>query len=125
MKVLCGFARGMFDFEDPEEEPNLFDDGISPLFGMFQVDLDNFIKTKFALMYHLHIPPGEIEHFPYYEFEMHVDTLIDILKKKKEAEDAAAKESRSHNTSSDAQKAMRNVSKQTSAWKPPSFKMPK
>ncbi|MDA4131703.1 MAG: hypothetical protein OK454_01060 [Thaumarchaeota archaeon] len=97
---------------------------MSPLFGMFQIDLDNYIKTKFALMYHLHISPGDIERLPYWEFEMHVDTLLDILKKKKEAEDNAAKEQKTSGMSSDAQRTMRQVTKQQNSWRPPSFKMP-
>jgi len=111
--------------EEEEDDAQPFsDDGVSPLFGMFQVDLDNFLDIKFAIMYHMRLQPSEIEKLPYYEFEWHVKKLAEILKKKKDAEDKETNAARNNGNSSDVRKAMQNVSKQSSGWKPPSFKMP-
>jgi hypothetical protein len=49
-------------------------------------------------LYHLRLQPSEIQEMPYYEFEYILENLIDILEKKKEAEegqDEGAKEKQS------------------------------
>lgn len=38
------------------------------------------------MYYHLRIQPSEIENLPYYEFEITLEELIDILKQKNDAE---------------------------------------
>lgn len=78
------------------------------LFGLFQVNFDNYIKIKFAFMHHMRIQPDQIEMLPYYEYEEYVELLTDVLKKKQEANKEAPASS-SINPSSEAQKFMRGV----------------
>ena len=84
------------------------------LFGLFQIDMDNYIKIKFAFMYHMQIPPEEIDKWPYWEYETYIEMLSDVLKKKQEAEKGNSNSNSSMtNPSQDAKRMMNN------------FKMPK
>ena len=67
-------------------------------------------------MYHMQIPPEQIDNWPYWEYEDYVELLTDVLKKKQ----AAEKESNGQqgmNPSQEASKFMKGV-------KMPSTKMP-
>jgi hypothetical protein len=81
----------------------------SGLFGLFQVDLDNYIKIKFAFMYHMQIPPEQIESLPYYEYEEYVELLSDILKKKQQSEKESSSQQQGMDPSREASKFMRNM----------------
>lgn len=87
------------------------------LFGLFQVDLDNYMKVKFALMYHMQIPPEQIELWPYWEYQTHVELLGDVLKKKQNAEKESSSSQKSYDPHREAGKMM-------SKAKPPAVKMP-
>lgn len=78
------------------------------LFGLFQVNFDNYLKIKFAFMHHMNIQPDQIEMLPFYEYEEFVELLTDVLKKKQEANKESAAQS-GINPSSEAQKFMRGV----------------
>ena len=81
------------------------------LFGLFQIDMDNYIKIKFAFMYHMQIPPEQVDNWPYWEYETYIEMLSDILKKKQEAEKNQGSQSSSTmtNPSHEAAKMMRTV----------------
>lgn len=106
-------------WEDPENQQSML--------SLFQIDLENYLKVKFGLMYHLHLPPSDIESWPYWEYEMHVEQLADVLKKKQQGEDKQAKEmnQQQFNPQKSADSFMKKA--QTSAPKVsmPSFRMPK
>ena len=72
-----------------------------------------------ALYYHLHIQPSEIENMPYYEYEITLENLHDLLKEKNDAE-RKAHEDQTANTP--------NYNKMANSFKAPSmpkFRMPK
>ena len=99
-----------------ESEDGLVDSEVQGLFGMFQVNLENYIKVKFAFMYHMQIPPDQIDNWPYWEYEDYIELLTDVLKKKQQAE----KDTGSHQSmdpSREAGKFMKGV-------KMPSTKLP-
>lgn len=87
------------------------------LFGLFQVNLENYLKVKFAFMYHMQIPPEQIDNWPYWEYEEYVELLTDVLKKKQQAEKDSNSQQSSMNPSTEAGKFMKGV-------KMPSAKMP-
>jgi len=90
---------------------------VQGLFGLFQVNLENYIKVKFAFMYHMQISPEQIDNWPYWEYEEYVELLTDVLKKKQAAEKDTSSQSGSMNPSQEAGKFMKGV-------KMPSAKMP-
>lgn len=93
------------------------------LFALFQVDLDNYMKIKFALMYHIQLDPTSIENMPYYEFQMHVEQLADVLKKKQAAEKEGASTQKSYDPHREAGKMMSKA--KPPSVKTPNFKLPK
>jgi len=106
-------------WEDPEDQQSML--------SMFQVDLENYLKVKFGLMYHLHLPPEDIDRWPYWEYETHVEMLADVLKKK-----AAAEKNQDGGMSQqqmNPQKASSDLMKSASSKMPkmnmPSMRMPK
>ena len=82
---------------------------------LFQVNLENFFKAKFALHYHLHMQPSEIENLPYYEFEYILKNLSNFLEEKNKQEKEAY-DKQSANTPN-----MSKYSKQFSKMRPPSI----
>jgi len=56
------------------------------ILDLFSINLENFFKAKFALHYHLHMQPSEIEELPYYEFEYILKNLSDFLEEKNKQE---------------------------------------
>ena len=91
------------------------------LLGLFQVDLDNMDNVEFAFMYHMQISPEQIGMWPYYRYERHVEQLIDILKKKEQAEKNQTQQTPNMDPGKEAGKLLRNVPK----LQAPSFKTPK
>ncbi len=80
------------------------------LFVLFQIDLENYLKVKFALMYHMQIPPEQIDQFPFWEYEMYTEQLAEVLKKKQEAEKGNSNTQQSSmDPQREASKFMRNV----------------
>lgn len=95
---------------------------------MFQVDLDNYQRIKFAFMYHMHIPGAEVESWPYWEYETQTEILADVIKKRNQQEQQNQKEAQGSSSDhgrqaqSFLQKAQSTMPKMPS---PGSFKMPK
>ena len=52
-----------------------------------------------ALYYHLHMQPSEIERMPYYEYEITIENLQELLKEKAEAEKKAYEDGEKKNDS--------------------------
>lgn len=98
-------------------EGELQDSDVQGLFGLFQVNLENYIKVKFAFMYHMQIPPEQIDNWPYWEYEEYVDLLTDVLKKKQAAEKESNSSQGGMDPSKEAGKFMKGV-------KMPNAKMP-
>lgn len=93
------------------------------MLNIFQVDLENYIKVKFAFMYHLHIAGSEVEHWPYWEYEMMIETLNDVLQKKQQAEKKAYKDTDAYK-GSDPSRAAGSLLKQASSSMPKAPSMP-
>jgi hypothetical protein len=94
---------------EENNEGELVDSSTQGLFGLFQVDLDNYIKIKFAFMYHMQIPPSEIDNWPYWEYEMNIELLSDVLKKKQQAEKESHSAQGGGDVSQQASKMMKSV----------------
>jgi len=94
---------------EESNEGELEESGTQGLFGLFQVNLDNYIKVKFAFMYHMQISPEEIDNWPYWEYEEYVELLSDVLKKKQQAEKESSSQQSSHDPSKDASKYMNKM----------------
>jgi hypothetical protein len=75
-----------FEWLDSMREMLIHEEDQFNLFGLFQVDMENYLKVKFAFMYHMQIPPEQIDNWPYWEYETNIELLSDVLKKKQEAE---------------------------------------
>jgi len=88
------------------------------LLGLFQVDLENLELIEFAFMHHMQIPPSEVRKWEYYYYENQVERLVDVLKKKREAEKEA---NGAPGTSFDASREAGKFLKQA---KMPSISMP-
>ena len=91
-----------------ENNGELQDSDVQGLFGLFQVNLENYLKIKFAFMYHMQIPPEQIDAWPYWEYEEYIELLSDVLKKKQEAE-KGTNQSSNHDPSRDAGKMMSKI----------------
>jgi hypothetical protein len=79
------------------------------LFGLFQVDLENYLKIKFAFMYHMQIPPEQIDNWPYWEYEEYIELLSDVLKKKQDAEKGSNQHQSSLDPSREANKMINKM----------------
>jgi hypothetical protein len=98
-------------------EGSLEDSDVQGLFGLFQVNLENYIKVKFAFMYHMQISPEQIDNWPYWEYEEYVELLTDVLKRKQQAEKESSSQQQGMDPSREAGKFMKGV-------KMPNTKMP-
>ena len=86
----------------------------------------NFFKAKAILYYHMRLQPSEIENLPYYEFEITLEELVDILKQKNEAERKAYDGQKGGNTNAPDFNRYASVAKGIAGGvKMPSFSMPK
>ena len=74
------------------------------LLGLFQVDLENMELVEFAFMHHMQIPPTEVRKWEYYYYENQVERLVDVLKKKREAENNQNQQGQSFDVSKEAGK---------------------
>lgn len=92
------------------------------MLSVFQVDLENLIKVKFAFMYHMQVPGSELESWPFWEYEMHLETLSDIIKKKKQQND---RQSDSGDATRSASSLMRQATSSMPKAPTGQFKMPK
>jgi len=101
-----------------------FRDGIKSL-SLFKISLENFFKTKFYLMYHLHIQPSEIDKLDYYEYWYIVKDLAEYIKKQNDGQ--KGEESAAMQQYGDPQKMAKQKmpSMKTPSFKTPSFKTPK
>lgn len=61
------------------------------LFQSFQIDLNDFFKTKMILYYKLNRTDGEIEGYPYYEYQMLIQNYVELLDKIEEAKEGKQK----------------------------------
>ena len=82
--------RSMHQYHFPEE---------SSLFSLFQISLENYFKTITQLLYHLRLQPSEVMVMPYYEYEYILQNLIDILEKKKDAEEGQGEQQKEEQSS--------------------------
>lgn len=114
---LIQMSLEMDENSDPEQQQSLL--------SLFQVDLENFLKIKFGLMYHLHLHPDACESWPFWEFEIHVEQLADVLKKKQEAEKGQgdSMNQQSFSPQKTAEGFMKKA--QSNVPKVPSMRMPK
>jgi len=94
---------------EENNEGELENSSVQGLFGLFQVNLDNYIKIKFAFMYHMQISPEEIDNWPYWEYEEYIELLSDVLKKKQDAEKGSGQHQSSMDPSREANKIMKSV----------------
>lgn len=90
------------------------------LLALFQIDLENYLKIKFAMMQHLPAIAGILEQMPYWEYEEHVEMLVDYLQKKKAAETGTSQQQQNYDPQREAGKFIKNVPKMNA----PSMKMP-
>ena len=95
-----------FEWYDKRVEEFYESENSFNLFGLFQVNLDNYIKVKFAFMYHMQIPPEQIDNWPYWEYEEYVELLTDVMKKKQQNEKEQHSQQSSMDPSKDASKYM-------------------
>lgn len=56
----------------------------SALFGLFRIDLINFIKVKSILAKEFHIQPSEIERMPAWEYELFMKEINQAVKEENE-----------------------------------------
>lgn len=92
-----------------ENNDGVQDSDVQGLFGLFQVNLENYLKIKFAFMYHMQIPPEQIDNWPYWEYEEYVELLTDVLKKKQQAEKESSSQQQGMNPGTEAGKFMKGV----------------
>jgi hypothetical protein len=78
-----------------------------------------------ALYYHIRLQPSEIENLPFYEFEITMKELSELLKQKNEAERKAYGQQQDQSSSGDVGKYMGMARNMTSGMKMPKFSRPK
>ena len=60
-------------------------------------------------MFHMQIPPEQIDNWPYWEYEEYMDLLTDVLKKKQQAEKESSSQQQGMDPSKEASKFMRGI----------------
>ena len=91
------------------------------LFYLFQIDLDNYFEVKFGLEWHMKFQPSEIENLDFYEYEIHVERLNDILKKQQDQRDKEEKNQPNINPERYMKDVQRQYSKPNMSPKMPKF----
>lgn len=56
----------------------------SAIFGLWKIDLTNFVKTKASLAKSFHIQPTEVDKMPMWEYELFLIYLNDMVKEENE-----------------------------------------
>ena len=54
------------------------------IFGLFKIDIQNYIKLKAILAKEFHIQPTEVDAMPAWEYELFMKELNDIVKEENE-----------------------------------------
>ena len=89
-------------------------DVLNNVLSLFQINIDTYIDTKIALYKHFRLQSSEIESWPFYELEMTVKKLKEILEKQKEQEEKQTKEQQKNTPN------MNNYTKSFNKYKMPS-----
>ena len=72
---------------DLDKDPTSFLDNTyieSAIFGLFRIDLINFIKVKSILAKEFHIQPSEIDRMPAWEYELFMKEINQAVKEENE-----------------------------------------
>lgn len=72
---------------DLDKDPASFLDNTyieSAIFGLFRIDLINFIKVKSILAKEFHIQPSEIDRMPAWEYELFMKEINQAVKEENE-----------------------------------------
>lgn len=109
----------MGQWDDPENQQSML--------SLFQVDIENLVNVQFGLMYHLRVSPSEVNNWPYWEYEIYVERLAEVLKKKQQAEDKQGKEmnQQQFNPQKSADGFLKKAQGAAPKVSMPSFRMPK
>lgn len=85
------------------------------------------VNVKFGLMWHLRLSPSEVDNLPYWEYEIYVERLAEVLKKKQQGEDKQSKEmsQQQFNPQKSADSFMKKAQQNAPKVNMPSFRMPK
>ena len=92
----------------------------SAIFGLWKINLVNFIKTKASLSKNFHIQPTEVDKMPMWEYELFLSHLNDLVKEENENQQ---KEMSKYNI--DEYKKMSNPSNMKRMTSTPKYSMPK
>ena len=52
----------------------------SSLYSLFRINIENLVANKAALAKAFHIQPSELEKMPYWEYELFIQKLNDMIK---------------------------------------------
>lgn len=95
------------------------------IFGLFRIDLMNYIKIKSILAKEFHIQPSEIDKMPAWEYELFIKEINNTVKEENERNQAEMDKS-GYNNPKQFEMQQRNMEKQAMRNMPnmSSFKMP-
>ena len=97
----------------------------SSLYSQFQINIENLVRNKVALVRNFHIQPSEIDRMPYWEYEYFTKFANEMIeeenKQQKEGSEDYSMESMERKSNS----MMRNASSQFKMPKMPSISTPK
>lgn len=97
----------------------------SSLYSQFQINIENLVRNKVALVRNFHIQPSEIDRMPYWEYEYFTKFANEMIeeenKQQKEGNEDYSMDAMERRSNS----MMKNASSNFKMPKMPSFSMPK
>lgn len=97
----------------------------SSLYSQFQINIENLVRNKVALVRNFHIQPSEIDRMPYWEYEYFTKFANEMIeeenKQQKEGNEDYSMDAMERKSNS----MMRNASSQFKMPKMPSISTPK
>lgn len=97
----------------------------SSLYSQFQINIENLVRNKVALVRNFHIQPSEIDRMPYWEYEYFTKFANEMIEEENKQQKEGSEDYSMESMERRSNNMMRNASSQFKMPKMPSISTPK
>lgn len=97
----------------------------SSLYSQFQINIENLVRNKVALVRNFNIQPSEIDRMAYWEYEYFTKFANEMIEEEKKQQEEGSEDYSMDSMERRSSSMMRNAQSQFKMPKMPSFSMPK
>ena len=97
----------------------------SSLYSQFQINIENLVRNKVALVRNFNIQPSEIDRMAYWEYEYFTKFANEMIEEEKKQQEEGSEDYSMDSMKRSSNSMMKNAQSQFKMPKMPSFSMPK